>query len=549
MLECDLTKHTIVAGGRRAVPVVRVDGVGSQEVDDELVDRRQLLHEIPRILTAQQSFLDDRVELLVRLGPEHLEACATSWDVIARTHQLSLTPTPVVPPAGDPVGRHRYPEGMSPAEYLDFPIDPISADRLSAQGLRLGTVDTTDAAAFRVWLEAETRGFHGPLMNDRQVTEQTTGLTHRRSTGVWDDSIADAESPVATVSGWPMALTVPGERSIDTWGISAVTVAPTHRRRGIARAILESELRTASALGLPLAILTVSESTIYGRYGFAPAALTANFTIDTSRAAWAGPVPGGRVQFLSIQELAEQGPEIIERVRLATPGQVEFDGTLWTRLVGTTGDPEENRKLRCARYDDESGAAQGFVIYSVTETPNDYSRHTIDVKYLSSATDDAYAALWRFLLEQDLVTTITALLRPVDEPLQWMVTDFRAVSGITQDHLWVRVLDVPTALEARSYPVDATLVVSVTDPLGFAQGAFSIVVRDGEATVSSVDETTSDAATIALGVNELGALYLGTVSATTLERAGRLRSVTAGAAEIADSLFRSARAPWLSIWF
>ena len=55
------------------------------------------------------------------------------------------------------------------------------------------------------------------------------------------------------------------------WAISMVTVAATHRRRGIARGLLEGELRAAASAGVPMAGLTVTEATIYGRYGFGPA--------------------------------------------------------------------------------------------------------------------------------------------------------------------------------------------------------------------------------------------------------------------------------------
>src|SRR5690606_5497601 len=140
------------------------------------------------------------------------------------------------------------------------------------------------------------------------------GLAYRRTTGVWDDG-DDPVAPVGTVSSWPAALTVPGGRTVQAWAISSVSVAPTHRRRGVARAMLEAELRTASALGLPLAMLTVSESTIYGRFGFAPAAMTANLLIDTRRAKWAGRLPGGRLRFVSREEARELLPELSERSR------------------------------------------------------------------------------------------------------------------------------------------------------------------------------------------------------------------------------------------
>ena len=117
-------------------------------------------------------------------------------------------------------------------------------------------------------------------------------------TGIFDPAAPMPAAPVATIASWIGELTVPGGRGIPSCAISAVTVAPTHRRRGIARAMLEGELRTAAAAGIPLAMLTVSESQLYGRYGFAPAAASASWHIDVKRAVWIGPRPGGRVDFV-----------------------------------------------------------------------------------------------------------------------------------------------------------------------------------------------------------------------------------------------------------
>ena len=447
---------------------------------------------------------------------------------------------------------------MSPTEdrsteYLTAPIDPTSAERLAASGLELATVDTSDRAAFGRWFQAEARGFHDTTLPDKSVDEKLPGLAHRRSTGVWDSTAADAASPVATVSSWPVALSVPGEKSVEAWAISAVTVSPTHRRRGIARALLESELRTADALGVPLAVLTVSEATIYSRYGFAPTTRTADLKIDTARAKWTGPVATGRVHFVQPETLRELGHELVERVRLTTPGQIHFDQNLWLRLLGLLGEPtDDTRKLRTVRYDDENGEPQGFAVFTVTETGASFSAHTLDVKYLVSATDDAYAGLWRFIVEMDLVSEVTAHLRAADEPLPWLVEDNRAIAfGRAHDHLWARILDVPAALTARTFSAGGDIVLEITDPLGFAEGTFLLSVdAAGDATVIGLEgDAPADAAVIALSVNELGALYLGATAATTLARAGRIVEKTPGAASAVDAAFRSTRAPWLSIWF
>lgn len=436
-------------------------------------------------------------------------------------------------------------------DFTTTPLDPAAVERLAGDGLRFALVDTSDVAAFDTWLEADMRGFHGERLSTARRAEMREAFGYRRTTGVWDASSADPGSPVATVNSWPVALTVPGGRDVQSWAISSVTVAPTHRRRGIARTLLETELHTAAALDVPLAILTVSESTIYGRFGFAPATFGSTLKVDTTRAHWAGPAVDGRVHFVPLEALAEWAPSFFERVRLDSPGAIEPWETMWNRIIPTTGETAEKAKgLRGVRYDDANGEPQGFAVYTVKENDR-FSHHELDLAYLLTATDDAYAGLWRFLLEIDLVSSITAHLRPVGEPLPFMVSDYRAVqTTAVEDHLWVRILDVPRSLEARSYAAPGRFALQVTDSLGYAAGTFMLTVTgEGSATVAKTDEIPDDAAAAALGINELGALYLGGVSARTLTAAGRVTELTPGAADALDSTFRSPATAWQSFWF
>lgn len=438
-------------------------------------------------------------------------------------------------------------------DYLDAPIDHDSAESLATQGLVLGVVDTSNHAAFASWLQAESRGFHDGPEPEETIAAWVAGLAYRRTTGVWDRSTTDASAPVATVSSWVAPLTVPGHTTVDAWAISAVTVSPTHRRRGIARDLIQSELRTAVALGVPVAMLTVSESTIYGRFGFAPAVMAADWRIDTRRATWTGRQAAGRVQFITVDEFLAQGPALLEAVRLQSPGQIEPWPLLFTRIVGRVpGDKSVPKNIRVVRYDDVAGDPQGFAVYRLTEDPAAMFGFGLEVLFQSSATDDAYAGLWRFLLEMDLVSEVTAKLRAVDEAFAWQIADFRAArKAVQRDHLWTRILDVKRALEARVYSAHGTIALQVSDPLGYAEGAYLLeIADDGTATVEPLNgEIPEHAANVALGVNELSALYLGGVSAVTLTRAGRITELRDGSASALDSSFRSAVVPWLSLWF
>ncbi|MCX7522561.1 GNAT family N-acetyltransferase [Microbacterium sp. STN6] len=436
--------------------------------------------------------------------------------------------------------------------FNDAPIDSESAERLRGHDLRLALVDTSDREAFAAWLQADARGFHGPRVTQSELDEQLHHNAYRRTTGVWDDTAPEPRTPVATVSSWTTPLSLPGGESLDAWAISSVTVSPTHRRRGIARALLESELRTAHACGIPLAILTVSEATIYSRYGFGPAAMAAALRLDTRKTGWAGPAASGRAHFVTPQHVHDELRGLMERARRAVPGEIELDDYLWARLCGLVGDPKDEAKhLRAVRYDDAGGEPQGFALYRVDGSDDDFTRHTASVQYVCAATDDAYAGLWRYLIELDLVGTVTAELQSVDEPVRWQVADMRAVHARPTDHLWARIIDVTAALEARRYAAPGTLAFDITDLLGFADGRILVDIDpDGLAHVSPLaGDAPVGVPSVALNVADLSSLYLGGVSASTLARAGRVTEMVPGSAAAIDASFRSSVPPRLSIWF
>ncbi len=355
---------------------------------------------------------------------------------------------------------------------------------------------------------------------------------------------------MATVNSWPGELTVPGDRLAPAWAISSVTVSPTHRGRGVARALLEAELRTASALGLPLAMLTVSESTLYGRYGFGPAAFSSDYRIDTTRVRWAGPVAPGRVQLIGVDRYLEEAPALYESVRLREPGQMELWPLRWAEVANQAGeDAARARRVRAIRYDDVNGVPRGYAVYDVTEGEQDFTAHVATLRFLVADGLEAYAALWRYVLELPLVRTVVAPMRRTDEPVRWMLGDFRAATSTTTDHLWLRVLDFSAAFEARGAGGDGAVGFRVDDQSESVAGEWHVVAREGNFSVEKVHGFAADLPVIELDAAALGSLYLGAVSVSTLVDAGRVTERTAGAAAAADALLRSPRTPWLAVWF
>ncbi|MCR2784292.1 MULTISPECIES: GNAT family N-acetyltransferase [unclassified Microbacterium] len=438
-------------------------------------------------------------------------------------------------------------DSVTNAAWKAAPVDTGSQQTLAARNLDYRTL-SHDGPAYDAWLQALARGFQDGERDDEQITVNRESTAYRRLTGVYDSAGPMAELPVATAASWIGELSVPGGRGIPSCAITSVTVSPTHRRRGIARAMLEGELRGAAAAGVPMAMLTVSESTLYGRYGFAPAAASSSWTIETKRARWVGPLPTGRVDFIPRARMRQLAPVLHERARLSSPGEIDVPLGHWDNIAGTRPDAKEAGKLRALQYADADGEVSGLAVYTVEGNDDDFTKAAVSVVYLLAVTDDAYAALWRFLLELDLVSTVKAHEQSVDEPLLWMIDDQRAATVTLRDHQYVRILDVPETLSARSYGAPGRFALEVSDPLDIAAGRYLLDVRaDGRATVSALDgDAPADAVPLALGIRELSAAYLGGVSIATLARAGWVHTTDAAAAA---RTFGWHVAPRLSIWY
>lgn len=434
------------------------------------------------------------------------------------------------------------------------PLDDLSAARLRETGLEYRVVDGAGDEADH-WFAAVDRGFLGERSSAEQLTGGRETLSTNRAIGVFDASGPEPHIPIATVCAWVMDLTVDTDSYLPMWSISDVTVSSTHRRRGIARSLLEGELRAAAAAGVPVAGLTVSEATIYGRYGFGPAAHTASWKIDNRRAGWIGPTPTegerpGRLDPIEREALRDDLAALNETTRGTRPGDVAGWPTLWRGLAGLTPGKLDG-KVRGVRYTDADGTLRGALAYALEHNPDDFTRATLNVRAAIADGPEAYAALWRYALQHDLVGTVTASLRSLHEPLRWLVADQRALQVTEVDHHWLRILDLPACLAARRLRVPGSVTLRVGDPLGLTDGVWSLTVQEsGHASVVQADDVAPAAehGVVTLGIAELSAMLLGGVTASTLLAAGRLACEPATARWL-DLAFTPVTAPQLSYWY
>ncbi|GAA4044850.1 GNAT family N-acetyltransferase [Streptomyces shaanxiensis] len=394
------------------------------------------------------------------------------------------------------------------------------------------------------WSRALNTGFlRTPGVAEAEIADRASYIDPTRTLGAFD-----AGRCVATFRSFAQELTTVGGTVVPADAISNVTVTPTHRRRGLLTRMMAHDLAAAKDRGDVVATLISAEYPIYGRYGFGPATWTAQWTVDVPRTGldprWSGPEDGGRIDVVDPADVRKIGPELHERVRRAQPGAVDRDERWWQANTGLLHlDSSPWAEPFFAVYRSASGEVDGLVSYKADDHWGDGKQplNTATVNWLIAATPDAERNLWRYLCSIDWITTVKSGWRGPDDLLPFYLPDPRAARLTTlADWLWVRILDVVRALEARTYDGEGSLVLEVVDGGGLAGGRFRL-----EASADGASCTpTTDAAELVLDVADLARLWLGDESAVRLAALGLVREERAGAARVADALLRTSGRPW-----
>jgi predicted acetyltransferase len=353
----------------------------------------------------------------------------------------------------------------------------------------------------------------------------------------------DGPSVVAAAGVRPGELTIPGG-PVRCACVTLVGVLPTHRRQGLLRRLMESQLRDARARGEPVSALWASEETIYGRFGYGMASLCAWMRLPTAHAAFREGTPPqtGSVRLIDTEEALQVLPRLYERVRSRTPGFLGRTRAWWEHRV--LDDTERLRRgagpLHRALLE-IGGQPAGWALYRLkSEVRDGPPEQTLRVVEAFGVDDRATLEIWRFLLAFDWVETVETWILPLDHPLLLRVARLNELGLRVLDGLWVRLVDVGAALAARSYAGDGRVALEVTGDPHFPDNV-GVWLVEGAAARRARGVRRPD---VRLPVQSLGSAFLGGFSFAQLVRAGLAEEVARGGVERADALFRTPTAPW-----
>ena len=233
-------------------------------------------------------------------------------------------------------------------------------------------------------------------------------------------SVAETWDPARTWVAWDgdracgtfrsigTQLTVPGGASLPASAVSAVTVRPTHRRRGILTAMAAREHGALVERGEAVGLLYASEYRIYGRFGYAPATHVTDWVLAPRDTGMHG-TASGSVELVTVDEdAATLLKGLFEAWRPRRAGEITRTDAGWGVRLGLREDGWGERwKGWVLVHRDEAGTPDGYARYKADPK---WEHHTavgeINVGELIALTAGAYADLVRFFVDMDLVAKV-----------------------------------------------------------------------------------------------------------------------------------------------
>ena len=266
-----------------------------------------------------------------------------------------------------------------------------------------------------------------PIQAFNDAEWSAEAIEHERAIFEFDRSLAafDGNQMVGTAAAYSFQLTVPGGVA-GAGGVTAVSVLPTHRRRGILSAMMRHQLAGIAARGEAVAALFASEPGIYGRYGYGCASLQLRLTVRRGEGALSPAAAGGvgvgtghgSVQLRAAHptEPRAELAKVYDAAAPHRPGMMARDERWWQSILA---DPESGRRamspLKCLLAGDDSGP-RGYALYRTKPdwTEDGLPSGVLAVRELIATDAAATAALWTDLLTRDLIGEVVARQRPVE---------------------------------------------------------------------------------------------------------------------------------------
>jgi predicted acetyltransferase len=364
--------------------------------------------------------------------------------------------------------------------------------------------------------------------------------------GGWTDGYVavaafEGHRPVGHAGTFQFDTLVPGGEWVPTAGLTRVGVMPTHHRRGILTSMIRQLLTNEREAGRVITSLRASEAPIYGRFGYGLAGEANSVAIIPSRVRPIAGTAAGSFRLLPTDDMFTILPALYARCGHRV-GAISLDDWMWKRILDET--VQGTKASHVVVHTSPEGADDGFALYSIAWIEGEFAEigGNCEVHQLFAVSTDVELALWSFLSEVGLSRRIISFSRPIDDAMRLVAADYRGYQVKDRwDEQWLRLLDVPAALSARTYHDRAEVTVGVTDPWFPENNATYSLSGDGVTRTNGAPELVAPIAAIS-------AAYLGGTPWVDLLAVGKVQG-TLDAARRADDLFRQHPTPWCGSHF
>jgi predicted acetyltransferase len=334
-----------------------------------------------------------------------------------------------------------------------------------------------------------------------------------------------------------------GGKSVPMMGVAAVGIAPEHRGRRIATALMQSALREMHRTGWPLSALYPATLPLYRSVGYEQAGVRYEVRIPAKTMIFRRQESDLELRRITTKD--EPAIKEVYRTKAAhCAGNLDRSDFIWHRVRTPRGQATQGFMV----VNRTTGKPEGYTYYLQKECPEaPYSLHVTD---LVAVTPAAGRRLLSFFADHRSMTHEIIFQGTPDDPILKLLPE-RNYTARLLDHWMVRIVDVPAALLARGFPVglSAEVHLDVEDDLLVANnGRFVLELRNGAPHVHS-----GGRGDLKVDIRGLASLYSGHLNPHQLLFTGQLQ--TQGRAKAASQALEAATAtfggpsPWLPDMF
>ncbi|MFB8378351.1 GNAT family N-acetyltransferase [Paenibacillus taichungensis] len=342
------------------------------------------------------------------------------------------------------------------------------------------------------------------VMSEEQTEKRRSQFDSQDIWGVFEEGQLGAKLHII-----PFQTYIHG-RSFEMGGIAGVATWPEYRRKGWVAGLLKHALEEMNRKKQSISFLHPFSFAFYRRYGWETYVEFKRYKVPTAHLPAKKATPG------TIRR-GEPGLSILKEVYSAYAER--YNGTLirndarWENSVLTNGTSQK------AVYYDETGKAQGYVLYEVKE-------RKFTIKEIIYLNEEARQGLWTFIANHDSMIEEVTLQAPASDMLAFQLDNPRIQQEIVPFFM-ARIVSVEQFISQYPFaspdsPVQINLQVEDAHA-PWNEGVWQLnVAMNGTASIWKTSEPVAKDQTVKVDIQALTAMMMGYRRPIEMAQIGRI---------------------------